>query len=38
MCRDYNSPFAKKAYSNSIGYVGGKSDDITIIAAQIKLK
>ncbi|EGR30717.1 t-cell activation protein phosphatase 2c, putative [Ichthyophthirius multifiliis] len=36
--QNYNSPFSKKAWTNGIRTYGGKSDDITVIVAQIKLK
>lgn len=31
----YNSPFAKKAKRSAIKFLGGKSDDITVIVAKI---
>ena len=31
------SPFAKRAAMHLRGYVGGKSDDISVIVAQVKL-
>jgi len=34
----YYSPFAKSAAEEGINYMGGKSDDITVIVAQIKSK
>ncbi|EGR28308.1 hypothetical protein IMG5_178880 [Ichthyophthirius multifiliis] len=35
---EYDSPFAQKARAQGIQFNGGKSDDITIIVAQIKKK
>lgn len=33
----YNSPFAKKAKKAFYNYRGGKSDDISVIVAQVKI-
>jgi len=33
----YNSPFAKKAKKARLHFRGGKSDDITVVVAQVKL-
>jgi len=35
--RNYMSPFAKKALDAGYHYVGGKSDDITVVISQVKL-
>ena len=32
------SPFAKKAYEAYYDYVGGKSDDITVVVGQVKIR
>ena len=33
----YLSPFAKAAHRYNYDYMGGKSDDITVVVAQVKL-
>lgn len=33
----YNSPFAKKAHQHYYDFRGGKSDDITVVVAQVQL-
>ncbi|EGR32361.1 protein phosphatase, putative [Ichthyophthirius multifiliis] len=33
----YNSPFAKRAMENKLRFKGGKSDDITVVVAQIRI-
>lgn len=35
LSRFYNSPFAKKARESKIKYFGGKSDDITVVVAEV---
>jgi hypothetical protein len=34
--RTYMSPFAKKALLAKLRFMGGKSDDITVVVGQIK--
>ena len=34
----YNSPFAQRAEKTKLKYIGGKSDDITVIVGQVKLR
>lgn len=36
--KDYSSPFSKRAKEQNINYIGGKSDDITVISSQIIIK
>lgn len=34
----YNSPFSKRAKKHFLHYMGGKSDDITVIVGQVVIK
>ena len=36
--RSYKSPFARRAKEQGYSYKGGKSDDITVILATVKLE